>query len=91
MDGHLRRSAPFGEVDRDDDGVAATFQETYDHFGNRNVEYLTYNGVQSQPTPYLKLTTGNNPAAVRLTTMRAICSPTERTITYTMRRTVFAR
>ena len=63
MDGHLRRSAPFGEVDRDDDGVAATFQETYDHFGNRNVEYLTYNGVQSQPTPYLNFTTGNNRAA----------------------------
>ena len=44
-------------------GVAATFQETYDHFGNRNVEYLTYNGVQSQPTPYLNFTTGNNRAA----------------------------
>jgi RHS repeat-associated protein len=44
-------------------GVAATFQQTYDHFGNRNVEYLTYNGVQSQPTPYLNFTTGNNRAA----------------------------
>ena len=44
-------------------GVAATFQQTYDHFDNRNVEYLTYNGVQSQPTPYLNFTTGNNRAA----------------------------
>jgi RHS repeat-associated protein len=44
-------------------GVAATFQETYDHFGNRNVEYFTYNGVQSQPSPYLNFTAGNNRAA----------------------------
>jgi RHS repeat-associated protein len=44
-------------------GVAATFQETYDHFGNRNVEYFTYNGVQSQPSPYLNFTTGNNRVA----------------------------
>ncbi len=43
--------------------MAATFQQTYDHFDNRNVEYLTYNGVQSQPTPYLNFTTGNNRAA----------------------------
>ena len=44
-------------------GVAATFQQTYDHFGNRNVEYFTYNGTESQPSPYLNFTTGNNRAA----------------------------
>jgi RHS repeat-associated protein len=44
-------------------GVAATFQQTYDHFGNRNVEYFTYNGTQTQPSPYLNFTTGNNRAA----------------------------
>ena len=41
-------------------GVAATAQETYDHFGNRNVEYLTSNGTQLQPSPYLNFTSGNN-------------------------------
>jgi RHS repeat-associated protein len=41
-------------------GVAATFQQTYDHFGNRNVEYFTYNGTETQPSPYLNFTTGSN-------------------------------
>ncbi len=41
-------------------GVAATAQETYDHFGNRNVEYVTSNGTQLQPSPYLNFTSGNN-------------------------------
>jgi RHS repeat-associated protein len=41
-------------------GVAATATETYDHFGNRNVEYLTSNGNQQQPSPYLNFTSGNN-------------------------------
>jgi RHS repeat-associated protein len=41
-------------------GGSATFKETYDHFGNRNVEYFTYKGVQNQPSPYLNFTAGNN-------------------------------
>jgi RHS repeat-associated protein len=41
-------------------GVAASFQESYDPFGNRYVEYYTYKGVQNQPSPYLHFTAGNN-------------------------------
>jgi RHS repeat-associated protein len=41
-------------------GVAATIQETYDHFGNRNVETVTYGSSQSQPSPYLNFTSGSN-------------------------------
>jgi RHS repeat-associated protein len=41
-------------------GVATTVQETYDHFGNRNVENVTYAGSQSQPSPYLTFSAGNN-------------------------------
>jgi RHS repeat-associated protein len=40
--------------------VAASFQQTYDHFGNRNVEYYTYKGVQNQPSPYLNFTAAGN-------------------------------
>ena len=41
-------------------GVATTIQDTYDPFGNRNVEYLTSNGIQTQPSPYLNFYSGNN-------------------------------
>ncbi len=34
-------------------GVPVSMQETYDSFGDRNVEYYTYNGTQTQPSPYL--------------------------------------
>jgi RHS repeat-associated protein len=44
-------------------GKASAFQATYDHFGNRNVEYFTYAGVQNQPSPYLNFPTGNNRTA----------------------------
>jgi RHS repeat-associated protein len=44
-------------------GVAATVQQTYDHFGNRNVETISSGGNQTQPSPYLNFTTGNNRAA----------------------------
>jgi len=44
-------------------GGASSFQETYDHFGNRNVEYFTYKGVQNQPSPYLNFTAANNRVA----------------------------
>jgi YD repeat-containing protein len=44
-------------------GVASTFQETYDHFGNRNVETFQYGANQTQPSPYLNFTGGNNRAA----------------------------
>jgi RHS repeat-associated protein len=42
---------------------SSTFQEAYDHFGNRNVEYFT-NGSNpaTQPSPYLNFTAGNNRA-----------------------------
>ena len=42
------------------DGVSATLQDTYDPFGNRYVEYLTSNGTQLQPSPYLNFYSGNN-------------------------------
>jgi RHS repeat-associated protein len=45
------------------DGKASAFLETYDHFGNRNVEYFTYNGVQNQPSAYLNFTPGRNRVA----------------------------
>jgi RHS repeat-associated protein len=44
-------------------GVASTFQETYDHFGNRNVETFLYGTSQTQPSPYLNFTAGNNRVA----------------------------
>jgi RHS repeat-associated protein len=44
-------------------GVASTIQETYDHFGNRNVETFQYGAnPQMQPSPYLNFTAGNNRA-----------------------------
>ncbi len=42
--------------------VPASFQEIYDNFGNRNVEYFTYNGGQAEPSPYAHYTAGNNQA-----------------------------
>ena len=41
-------------------GVATTVQETYDHFGNRNGENVSYGGYQSQPSPTLGFSAGNN-------------------------------
>jgi RHS repeat-associated protein len=43
-------------------GKSASFQETYDNFGNRQNEYYTYNGVQNQPSPYFHFKAGNNHA-----------------------------
>ena len=43
-------------------GVASTAQETYDHFGNRNVETVTAGSDQMQPSSYLHFTAGNNRA-----------------------------
>ena len=40
-------------------GVPVSMQETYDAFGNRNVEYYTYNGTQTQPSPYLNFYNSN--------------------------------
>ena len=34
-------------------------QETYDSFGSRNVEYYTYNGTQTQPSPFLNFYNSN--------------------------------
>jgi hypothetical protein len=44
-------------------GVASTFQDTYDHFGNRNVETFQSGSNEMQPSPYLNFPTGNNRAA----------------------------
>jgi RHS repeat-associated protein len=43
-------------------GVAYTAQETYDHFGNRNVETVTAGSNQMQPSSYLNSTAGDNRA-----------------------------
>jgi RHS repeat-associated protein len=43
-------------------GVAYTAQETYDHFGNRNVETVTAGSNQVQPSNYLHFSAGNNRA-----------------------------
>jgi RHS repeat-associated protein len=43
-------------------GVAYTAQETYDHFGNRNVEVVTAGPNQMQPSNYLHFSAGNNRA-----------------------------
>jgi hypothetical protein len=43
-------------------GVAYTGQETYDHFGNRNVETFTAGSDQLQPSSYLHFSAGNNRA-----------------------------
>ena len=43
-------------------GVAYTVQETYDHFGNRNVETVTSGSNQMQPSSYLHFSAGNNRA-----------------------------
>jgi RHS repeat-associated protein len=40
-------------------GVPVSMQETYDAFGDRNVEYYTYNGTQTQPSPYLNFYNSN--------------------------------
>jgi hypothetical protein len=40
-------------------GVPVSMQETYDSFGSRNVEYYTYNGTQTQPSPFLNFYTSN--------------------------------
>ena len=51
----LNMSGTFG-------GVASTAHETYDHFGNRNVETVTAGSDQIQPSSYLHFTAGNNRA-----------------------------
>ena len=43
-------------------GVVYTAQETYDHFGNRNVETVTAGPNQLQPSNYLHFSAGNNRA-----------------------------
>src|ERR1700733_6509090 len=43
-------------------GVAYTAQETYDHFGNRNVETVTAGSDQMQPSSFLHFTAGKNGA-----------------------------
>jgi RHS repeat-associated protein len=43
-------------------GTAYTGQETYDHFGNRNVETVTAGSNQMQPSIYLHFSAGNNRA-----------------------------
>ena len=40
-------------------GVPVSMQETYDSFGSRNVEYYTYNGTQTQPSPFLNFYNSN--------------------------------
>lgn len=57
---------PFGDWFTEKKAGPATFHEAYDHFGNRNVEYYTYKGVQNQPSPYLNFTAGNNRVAPAL-------------------------
>ncbi len=42
--------------------MAYTSQETYDHFGNRNVETVTAGSEQMQPSNYLHFSAGNNRA-----------------------------
>ena len=51
----LNMSGTFG-------GVASTAQETYDHFGNRKVETVTAGSDETQPSPYLHFSAGNNRA-----------------------------
>ena len=41
-------------------GVSYVVQETYDHFGNRNVETVTSGTNQMQPSFYLNFPAGNN-------------------------------
>ena len=40
-------------------GVPVSMQEIYDSFGSRNVEYYTYNGTQTQPSPFLNFYNSN--------------------------------
>ena len=62
LDGYQRALHRLLNISGTISGTPYTGQETYDHFGNRNVELVTAGANQMQPSNYLHFSAGNNRA-----------------------------